>query len=290
MIKKGFSHIGIYFLYVLAWLPLPVLQGLSRLLYYPLYYIVGYRKKIVRENLERSFPEKSHMEIIRIEKTYFKYFTDLVLEIVKMSAISRAELTKRVRFKNIDEIEKHFRAGGSVLACTGHYGNWELCALALSARLQGGTDYVIYKPLSNKVFENWFLKMRTRFGAVFIAMRQTLRTVVATKEQPTLFCFASDQSPVREEVQYTLPFLHQPTAALLGLEKIALQTNRPIIYFDVKVLKRGYYEVDCVPLCAEPKRTQDHEITDLFFKSLESTIRQSPPYWLWSHRRWKLNH
>jgi len=289
MIKKGFSHIGIFFLYLLAWLPLPVLQMISRLLYYPLYYLIGYRKKVVRENLEKSFPEKSRNEIIQIEKAYFRYFTDLVLEIVQMSAISRRALARRVTFKRLEEIEKHLKNGQGVLACTGHFGNWEICALALSAVLQGGTDYVIYKPLSNKVVEEWFLKMRTRFGAVFIAMRQTLRTVVATKDQPTLFCFASDQSPVRGEVQYTLPFLHQPTAALLGLEKIALQTNRPIIYFDVKVLKRGYYEVDCVPICPDPRQTKEHEITDLFFKLLEDSIRQAPPYWLWSHRRWKLN-
>lgn len=288
MIKKGFSHIGIFFLYVLSLLPLPILLFFARILYYPLYYLVGYRKKVVRENLEKSFPEKSRKEIILIEKTFYKYFADLVFEIIKMSTISKAELLKRVKFNNLAQVEAYFSKGESVLACTGHYGNWELCMLALGANLSA-PEYVIYKPLSNKIFEDWFLKIRTRFGNIFVAMRQTLRMVIATKDTPTMFCFASDQTPTREEAQYTLNFLNQPTAVLLGLEKIALQTNRPIFFFDVTSVKRGYYEVDCLALCLEPKATTEHEITDLLFKFLEKRITTSPPFWLWSHRRWKLN-
>jgi len=288
MIKKGISHIGIFFLYVLSLLPLSILLIFARLLYYPLYYLIGYRKKVVRENLQKSFPEKELQEIISIEKQFFKYLTDLIFEIIKMSTISKKELLKRVKFKNLDQVEAHFSKGESVLACTGHYGNWELCMLALGASLSA-PEYVIYKPLSNKIFEDWFLKIRTRYGNVFVAMRQTLRTLIAVKETPTMFCFASDQTPTREETQYTLQFLHQPTAVLLGLEKIALQTNRPIFYFDVISVKRGYYEIDCLLLCAEPKATQGHEITDLLFEFLANTIYREPAYWLWSHRRWKLN-
>jgi len=288
MIKKGFSHIGIFFLYVLSMFPLPILHFFARLLYYPLYHLIGYRKKVVRENLEKSFPEKDLKEIIRIEKTFYKYFVDLIFEIIKMSSISKEELLKRVKFKNLDQIESYFKKGESVLACTGHYGNWELCMLALGANLSA-PEYVIYKPLSNSIFEKWFLQIRTRFGNVFVAMRQTLRMVIATKDTPTMFCFASDQTPTREEAQYALHFLNQPTAVLLGLEKIALQTNRPIFYFDVVTVKRGYYEVDCLPLCLEPKATKDHEITHLLFEFLAKRINISPAFWLWSHRRWKLN-
>ncbi len=111
MIKKGFSHIGIFFLYVLSLLPLPIILFFARILYYPLYYIVGYRKKVVRENLEKSFPEKSRNEIIQIEKTFYKYFADLVFEIIKMSTISKAELLKRVKFNNLEQVEAYFSKG-----------------------------------------------------------------------------------------------------------------------------------------------------------------------------------
>lgn len=286
MIIKGFSYITIFFLYILSLLPLSVLLFLARLLYYPLYYVVGYRRKIVRENLLNSFPEKSLAEIIRIEKSYYKYLADLIFEIVKLPNISAKELQKRVKFNGLEQVEAYFNKGESVLACTGHYGNWELCMLALGLNLSS-TAYVIYKPISNHIFERWFQKWRTRYGNEFVAMRQTLRKVIATKDQPTMFCFASDQTPIKEETQYTLQFLNQQTAVLLGLEKIALQTNRPIFYFDVKRVKRGYYEADILLLCSEPKATEGHEITNLLFKFLDKTIQAKPDFWLWSHRRWK---
>jgi KDO2-lipid IV(A) lauroyltransferase len=288
MIKKGFLHIGIFFLYIISLLPLSVLHFFSYLLYYPIYYLIRYRKDVVRQNLQKSFPEKSITEIISIEKKFYFFIAEMIFEIIKMSTISLKQLNKRVTFKNLDRVETYFKNGESVLACTGHYCNWELCMLALGAKLTA-TEYVIYKPLSNKVFGNWFQKARTRFGNVFVTMRQTLRSVIATKNETTMYCFASDQTPSRGEVQFTLDFLNQSTAVLLGLEKIALQTNRPVFYFDVKRLKSGYYEIDCLPITLVPKETEDHEITKKFFELLTATIKRDPAYWLWSHRRWKLN-
>ncbi|TCC90250.1 lauroyl acyltransferase [Pedobacter frigiditerrae] len=286
MIKKGILHIGLFFLYLLSLLPLSILHFFARLIYYPLYHIVKYRRKVVRENLQKSFPEKSVKEIIRIEKSFYKYLADLIFEIIKLNTISEKELRKRVKFNGLEQIEAYFSKGESVLACTGHYGNWELCMLALGLNLSA-TEYVIYKPLASELFEKWFQKLRTRFGNEFVPMRQTLRKVIATKDQPTMFCFAADQTPVKEETQYTLQWLNQPTAVLLGLEKIALQTNRPIFYFDVIKVKRGYYEVDCLLLCEEPKVTEGHEITDKLYEFLNKTIQAKPDFWLWSHKRWK---
>lgn len=286
MIIKGFSYIGTYFLYILSLLPLPILLFFARLCYYPLYYLFGYRKKVVRQNLQKSFPDKSLKEITEIEKRFYKYFTDLIFEIIKLKSISEKELRKRVKFNGLAQIESYFERGESVLACTGHYGNWELCMLALGLNISA-TAVVIYKPLSSSVFEKYFQKWRTRFGNEFVPMRQTLRKLVATKDQATMFCFASDQTPVKNETQYSLQFLNQQTAVLLGLEKIALQTNRPVFYFDVIKVKPGYYEVDCLLLCEEPKATEGHEITDLLFDFLNHTIQRDPAFWLWSHKRWK---
>jgi KDO2-lipid IV(A) lauroyltransferase len=286
MIKKSFSYIGIFFLNFLSILPLPVLYFISTVGYYVVYYLFPYRKKVVRENLKSSFPEKSDAEIIAIEKQFFRYFNDLVVEVIKMGSISRSELKKRVKFTNLHLIEEYFNRGESVLACTGHYGNWELCMLALGAELSK-PEYVIYKPIHNDGFDAWFYKIRTRFGNHFIPMRQTLRSIAATKNEPTMFCFAGDQTPAGNDTRYWLTFMHQETPVLLGLEKIAKQTDRPIFYFRAKVLKRGYYEVDCSPLCLEPKATATYEITHKQFALLEDILREEPAYWLWSHKRWK---
>ncbi len=285
MIKKSFSYIGIFFLNFLSVLPFSVLYGLASLSYYPLYYIIRYRRKVVRENLVNSFPEKTLKEIISIEKRFYRYFTDLTFEIVKMHSISIAELDRRVRFRNLGVVEAYHERGQNVLACSSHYCNWEWGMQALSHKLSA-TPYVIFKPLNNKVYESWFNAMRTKFGNIFIPMKQTLRALVATKNEAVMFCFAGDQTPVRE-AKYWIHFLNQPTAVLLGLEKIALQTDRPVIYFNMKPIKRGYYEVDCTVICEKPSDTQGHEIADASFRFLENIINENPPYWLWSHRRWK---
>lgn len=280
------AHIGVFFLYLVSLLPLPVLFFFARLLYYLLYYVIGYRKKVVRQNLANSFPEKSSDDIIAIEKKFFLFLSQLIFEIIKMTTISEKETLKRVKFSGLEQLEKHFNAGESVLACTGHYGNWELGTLALGLNISAKT-MVIYKPLSNKIVEAWFNGFRTKYGNIFIAMRQTLRGMAAYKNEPTLFCFATDQAPTRQETKYFVNFLYQPTAALSGLEKIAKSTNRPIYYFKVTVVKRGYYHVEVLPMCLNPSLMDEYEITNLHFKFLEDIIKEQPQYWLWSHKRWK---
>ena len=286
MIKKSFSYIGIFFLNILSLLPLSLLYPIAALGYYLVYYIFPYRKQVVRENLVNSFPEKSQAEIIRLEKKFFRYLCDLIVEILKMASISKSELQRRVKFTNLDQVERYFSEGKSVLACTGHYGNWELCMLALGTYLSA-PEYVIYKPLNNEIFGNWFYKIRTRFGNRFISMRQTLRSIASTRNEATMFCFAGDQTPVGSEAHYWINFMNQPTPVLLGLEKIAMQTNRPVFYFSTRIIKRGYYEVDCIPLCLDPKSTQEYQITNMQFAFLENILKKEPAYWLWSHRRWK---
>ncbi|WP_029274384.1 lysophospholipid acyltransferase family protein [Pedobacter borealis] len=286
MIKRGIAHVGVFFLYLLSLLPLSLLFFFARLLYYLLYYVIGYRKKVVRQNLTHSFPEKSPVEIKAIEKKFFLYLAELIFEIIKMSSISKAETLKRVKFTGLEQLETHFAAGKSILACTGHYGNWELGTLALGLSISAKT-MVIFKPIKNKIFETWFDCMRTKYGNVFIAMRQTLRGIAAYKNEPTLLCFASDQSPTREETKYYVDFLHQPTAALLGVEKIAKSTQRPIYYFKVNVVKKGYYHVEVLPMCLDPANVDEFAITNLYFKFLENIIKEQPQYWLWSHKRWK---
>jgi KDO2-lipid IV(A) lauroyltransferase len=120
-----------------------------------------------------------------------------------------------------------------------------------------------------------------------IAMRQTFRALQATKDITTIFSFGNDQAPTREESNYWTTFLNQHTAIQLGIEKIARKTNRPVFYLRVNVLKRGYYEVECVPLCLNPAETAEFEITEMHTRFLEQIIRDEPAYWLWSHRRWK---
>lgn len=285
MLKRGIAHLGIFLLTLLARLPLRILYVLSDVVYVVIYYVIAYRKKVVRQNLERSFPEKSLQEIVLIEKKFFRYFCDLVFEVVKMSTISARELKRRYQFKHTEQIEAYFAKGESVLVCSAHYGNWEWGNLAMGL-IFSAPNYAIYKPLSNKIFDEWFKKIRSRFGNHMIAMRQTLRTFASATE-PNIFSFGNDQAPAKSESHYWTRFLNQPSSIQLGIEKIAKKSARPIFYLKVTVLKRGFYEVDCVPLCLNSTATSDYEITEMHTRLLEKLIIAEPAYWLWSHRRWK---
>lgn len=286
MVKRMLSKTGISFLNSLSLLPLSLLYLVADFVYLLLYHVVRYRRKVVYENLHNAFPEKDAEDIRIIAKKYYRHLSSLMVEIIKMATISPEELKARFKFKNLHLMNNYHEQGRSTLICSAHYGNWEWGTLALGLNTTA-VVYPIYKPVSNEAFGEWFKQIRSRFGNQLIPMRQTLRALNASKDVPTIFCFGNDQTPLKEESTYWLNFLHQPTAILLGLEKIAVRTNRPVFYMRVRILKRGYYEVECVPLCMEPAASKPFEITNLHVNYLEQIIIDEPAYWLWSHRRWK---
>lgn len=286
MLKRALSYTGIFLLYAISLLPLQVLYLFATASYWLLYYVFKYRRAVVRTNLINSFPDKNTLEIDVIEKRYYKYLGALVFETIKMATISKKELQKRFKFIGTEQINAYTERGESVLVCSAHYGNWEWGTLSVGLSLKG-ISYPIYKPLSNNIFDKWFYKIRTRFGNRMTSMRQTYRALSQSKDEPTIFYFGSDQTPPREESHYWISFLNQQTSILMGVEKIAIKTNRPVFYLKVDVLKKGYYEATFIPLCLHPDQTTGHEITDLHARILEDMIKAEPAYWLWSHRRWK---
>jgi len=286
MIKEGISHLGIFFLGVLSLFPLSVLYILADGAYLLLYFVFGYRRKVVRKNLLNALPDRTLQEIILIEKRFYHYLASLIFEIVKMNSISKKEIEKRFIFKNKARVQAYLDRGESVLICSAHYGNWEWGTLCIGLNFHAD-HYPIYKPLTNPVFDNWFKKVRSRFGNKLVAMRQTMRALQASKGKPSIFSFGNDQAPSKDESHYWTTFMHQPSSVQLGIEKIAKRTGQPIFYFKINVLKRGFYSVDCVPLCLNPAETTQFEITELHTRFLEQMINEEPAYWLWSHKRWK---
>jgi KDO2-lipid IV(A) lauroyltransferase len=275
-------------LYLLSLLPFPVLYFLSDILYGFLYYIFKYRRKVVFSNLQNSFPEKSKSEIELIEKRFYRYLADLMLESIKTLTISAKELKKRFVFKNIEILKKHLQNDKSVIAVSGHYGNWEWGPVAVGLEINEKV-LVVYKPLSDKRFEGLMNSMRSRFGSIMVPMKLTLRKVIEYKNDPIVLVLVGDQTPAREESQYFTTFMNQQTAVFLGVEKIALMLNNPIVYFSINRIKRGYYECVFKSLIENPVHTKDHEITEAHIKELEKNIRLHPEFWLWSHKRWKFS-
>lgn len=286
--KKGLKNLGKYPLYIVSLLPFRVLYVIADLLYFVLYYIVKYRRNVVRNNLRNSFPQKGEKELLDITKKFYLNLVDTMVESLKMASISRSCILKRLVIKNTEEIRQYYDQGRAVIIVTGHYGNWEW-GTPIIASVYPEPVLVVYKPVANKNFEAILNGWRSRFGGTMIPMKQTLRAILSCKSKTFAVVLVGDQTPVRHEAQYFTDFLNQRTPIFLGVEKIAVKTNMPVIYAHLNRRRRGYYDCTLTTLFENPRDTKPYEITEGHTRFLEQIIIKRPEMWLWSHKRWKFN-
>ena len=278
-------YFALPFIYGIALLPFPLLYVVSDGLYIVLYKLFGYRTAVVRENLRKSFPEKSAEELRTIERAFYRWFCDLVVETLKTLTISPAEVKERVSVSGEDVLKRHYDAGRSVILVMGHWGNWELGGARFS-QLGLHQLFVIYRPLQNKWFDGLVHHMRTRLGNKLYAMNDTMKGMLRDRDKVTATAFIADQTPPPDRAYWTT-FLHQETPVFFGTEKIAQKLGYPVIYVGIERVRRGHYVMRFEELVANPERTTEGELSQLHTRRLESDIRRLPAFWLWSHRRWK---
>lgn len=284
---KSLSYYLLYaFSLMFAILPLRVLYVISDVFYYLNYYVVQYRKKIVFQNLRNSFPEKSDQEIKAIAKKFYRHFGDLFVETLKMMHMPLSESRKRITLKNPEILEKLYSKNKLITVALGHYNNWEwISMMSMSEFLV----ISLYKPLHDPNFDRFMLKLRTMKGSILVSTTQTLRFLNSWNEPEKrgFFCFIADQSPLLKDIHYWTQFLNQTTPIFIGIEKIAVKFNLPVCFFRLEKVKRGYYQLEIVPITENPAGTKPYEITEAHVRLLEDDIRKKPEFWLWSHRRWK---
>lgn len=291
------SKLGYYIIYysLYTWmflhalLPLRVLYLLSDVLYVFVYKIVGYRLEVVRDNLEKSFPDKSPIELKDIEKRFYHHFCDYFVETIKLLHMSDAEAQRRIIFKNTEIVKELMKDGNSGLMYLGHYGNWEWVP-SLTRHFQDGEKLgQIYKPLKNKAIDDIFLKIRSRFGSFGIAKNDTLREIIRLKKanERTLIGFMADQIPTPRNIHYWTEFLNQDTPVFTGVERIAKQSGFFVTYLDIVKERRGYYSCEVKLISANPVQEEEFSITERYIREIEKTILREPAYWLWTHKRWK---
>jgi KDO2-lipid IV(A) lauroyltransferase len=278
--------------YLVSLLPFWVLYRLSDCFYCLLYYVVGYRKKVVRENLASSFPEKSAEELRKIEQGFYHFLCDYVVESLKMMTISDSNLRKRMVYKNVELFDQCVEVGQSCAIYLGHYCNWEWVTsmpLWVTPKAQCGQ---IYHPLENLVTDLLFLRMRQRHGARCITMQDTLRFLLKSQQekQPVIIGYIADQKPYWTNIHHWVDFLNHDTPVLTGTDRILRKMNHAVIYCDIQRVRRGYYVATYKMMTREPGKMKDFELTDMYFKMLEESIRRAPEYWLWSHKRWSRTH
>lgn len=289
---KQISYYLIYGpVYLLSLLPFRLLYGLADLFFFILYYLVRYRRAVVRNNLTSSFPEKSSQEIKKTERQFYRWLCDYAVETMKLLSISSEKLLKHVEFKNVEQMEKVFDEGRNCSLIMGHYCNWEWFA-AMPLAMQRYPEAVVgalYHPLYNKAFDRLFLKLRTAHGVTCVPKQEILRYLVNCKKENrrTMFTYISDQAPKWENIHLWLDFLNHDTPVFSGGERIMRKGNDAVFFVDIERPYRGKYIFTYKPLVLEAAKTEEYEITRQFFKMLEEAIHRQPAYYLWTHKRWK---
>ncbi len=266
-------------------LPLWYLLVYSRFIYFILYYLIGYRKKVVRTNLSNSFPNKSLTELKKIERKFYQHLSDLIVENIWAIEASPKQLQKQCIIEDIHVFEELYQQKRDFICLLGHFGNWEWCSLSYNT-YHLNPLVALYRPLKNKVFEQLFLKFRSRFGSHLLPMQQITRLIHEQRSDPIVLAFIADQSPVPEYAYWT-QFLNQDTCFFNGYDKIARKKDYPVVLAYLIKVRRGKYIMKVELISQNSATLKENEITDLFARRLEQIITENPETWLWSHRRWK---
>jgi len=282
------AYILIYpFLYLISILPFRLLYMLSDFVFVMVFYVFGYRRKVVRNNLELVFPNKSKTEIKVIEKKFYKHMCDMFLEMIKSLTISDKQLQKRFVFKNNEELERLESLNKSVIVIYGHYASYEWSVVVgYFTKLKG---LGIYKQIKNRYFDKLVKGIRSRYNITLIPTKQAINTITEYENQglKTITAFLSDQSPKLKKAHYWLDFMGVKVPSFTGAEMLAKRLDMSVTFLKIDKVKRGHYEAEYVSLADNAREYKDFEITDKFTKILEKQIEKAPEYYLWTHKRWK---
>jgi KDO2-lipid IV(A) lauroyltransferase len=271
----------------MAALPLWLIYALSDLLFVLVYRLLGYRRKVVRQNLARVFPQKTVAERRGIERRFYAYFIDMLLESLKMHGMSPAQILERCQVLTPEVPDGFFDNGQSIIIVTGHYGNTEWAGAAMSLSVKHPL-YLTYAPFRNPYLDAWLRRSRERFGSQMVPIDEVLRTLVKHKQEQrcTAMIFSADQMPHPEKV-YWMPFLGQETAVYWGVEKIARKFDQPVVFGYARRVGRGRYEIRMEVACAHSAQVPTGYITEAHTRALEQQILHYPDTWYWTHKRWK---
>ncbi|WP_067149058.1 lysophospholipid acyltransferase family protein [Pseudotamlana agarivorans] len=282
------AYIIVYpLLWIISIQPFRILYFISDMVFVLVYHIIGYRKKVVTENLKLVFPEKSEKDILAIRKKFYKHMCDMFLEMAKTMTISRKALQKRFILKNPEAFKEIENGDKSILLMFGHYASWEwVLELQNQTSLPG---FGVYKKLNNKYFDRLVRNIRAKYNTTLITTKETISTIThnEAKGLKSVIAFLSDQSPRLSKDVYWAEFMGIEVPCFTGAERIAKKLDLTIAFLKVNKVKRGYYESEFILLSENPKEFPNYELTDMFLREVEKQIYQAPEYYFWTHKRFK---
>lgn len=273
------------FLYLFSLLPFRVLYIFSDAIAFIVYYVIRYRRDVVADNLLIAFPEKTGEERTRIAKDFYKSFIDNFIETIKLFSISGDELNKRFT-GNFEVVNDLYASGKKVQLHSGHFFNWEFANAGCAHNLKYPL-ITVYMPIANKALDRAFLYMRKRFGAILIPATDFSHRFLPYSKTQYCLGLVGDQNPGSPEKSYWTTFFGKMTPIVKGPERTAKISDTAVVMIRFYKIKRGYYKGELELLTTEPRSLPHGEITRQMMQFVESSIREHPSCYLWSHKRWK---
>jgi KDO2-lipid IV(A) lauroyltransferase len=274
-------------IWLISILPFRVLYIKSSFISFIFYYIIGYRKKMVLDNLKIAFPEKSGKELKSIRRKFYRHFVDVFMEMIKSFTISKKTLAKHYKYTNIELFDELYKDGKSIVLVGSHYANWEWI-IGLSAHVKY-KSYAAFTRVNNKYFNKKVLHSREKFGAKFIKTSSIISTMDKNNKEniQSLYGLLSDQSPQLKKTHYWSEFFGVKVPIHTGAEMLAKKYNMNVVYIHTKKVKRGYYETTFELITDDVKKYSNYELSDVFLRKIEQQILQKPEHYFWTHNRFK---
>jgi KDO2-lipid IV(A) lauroyltransferase len=275
------------FLWLISILPFRIFYWFSDFVYFLVYHVIGYRRKVVRANLALTLPHLSDAERKEIERKFYQHMCDMFLEMIKTMSISPEEMEKRFTITNMDLFHEYENKGKSVVLVASHYASWEWLLTLNKRMLFNGVG--VYKKIANPYFDKLVRKIRGKYDAELVETKKAIPLMAQNQRDGilSLYGLASDQSPKLDRIFHSMKFMGIEVPVHTGAEMLAKKYDLSVIFIKVKKVGRGYYEATIVPIADNPKEYENFEITEKYLREVEKQIYEAPEYYLWTHKRWK---
>ncbi|MEW5981511.1 MAG: lysophospholipid acyltransferase family protein [Acidobacteriota bacterium] len=268
-------------------LPWRAVCGLGTILGSLFYAVDARHRRVALANVAAAFPGKVSGERRRIVRRVFGHFGRLLFELLKFSGLEPAEILRRVEIDGAEHVSEALRKRRGVLYFTGHFGYWEIHAIAHGARFD--PIGVLARPLDNPHLHRLLEQMRGRTGNHVIYRRGALRRVLRVLGSNQGVALLIDQH-IQAPDAVTVSFFDRPAATTLALAILALRTGAPVVPVFALPLGPGRYRL-VYEHPVDPPRDESpeaiHDFTQRCTDVLEMYVRRHPAFWLWMHRRWR---
>jgi len=268
-------------------LPMPAVRRLGHAIGRVSYVLDGARRRTTLENLTHAFPGRSPRDQRRLARAVFGHFGGLLFELIKFGTWPRERMLAAVETEGEERARQVLQSGRGALFFTGHFGYWEIHAVAHA--LRNAPISVLARPLDNRRLDAMLEEIRTCTGNTVIQRRGAVRRIMRDLAAGRGIAILIDQH-LHEADAVHVRFFQRQAATTSALAAIALRTGAPVIPVFALPLARGRYRLIYEhpvepPLADAPESVR--EFTQRCTDVLEMYVRRHPELWMWMHRRWR---